>query len=63
MLGGASGGRRRSLLGCASWTVAAGRGNKCRGSSGMGRVVYYTRTSAGPDEFKHDSLSGNGVAW
>jgi len=38
-----------------------GRGDKCRGSSGVGRVVYYTRTSPGSDAFKYDSSSANGV--
>jgi len=38
-----------------------GRGDKCRGSSGLGRVVYYTRRSPGSDTFKYDSSSANGV--
>jgi len=38
-----------------------GHGDKCRGSSGLGRVVYYTRTSPGSDKFKYDSSSANGV--
>jgi hypothetical protein len=38
-----------------------GRGGKCRGDSGPGRVVYYTRTSPGSDKFKYDSSSANGV--
>jgi uncharacterized caspase-like protein len=38
-----------------------GRDDKCRGSSGRGKVVYYTRTSLGPDEFYYTSSSANGV--
>jgi hypothetical protein len=38
-----------------------GRGDKCRGSSGEGKAVYYTRTSRGVDKFEYDSLSDNGV--
>ena len=38
-----------------------GRRTKCKGSSGEGRVVYYTRTTPGPDVFKYDSVSANGV--
>jgi hypothetical protein len=38
-----------------------GRGDKCQGSSGKGKVVYYTRTSPGVDKFRYDSLSDNGV--
>jgi hypothetical protein len=38
-----------------------GRGDKCQGNSGMGRVVYYTRTTPGTDVFRYDSTSDNGV--
>ena len=38
-----------------------GRGTKCKGSSGEGRVVYYTRTRPGTDNFGYDSSSRNGV--
>ena len=38
-----------------------GRVAKCKGSSGMGRVVYYTRTSPGFDSFRYNSVSANGV--
>jgi hypothetical protein len=30
---------------------------RCRNFSGLGRVVYYTRTSPGSDKFKYDSLT------
>jgi hypothetical protein len=36
-------------------------GVRCAGHSGMGRVVYYTRTSAGLDKFRYDSSSIAGV--
>jgi len=38
-----------------------GHGDKCRGASGLGKAVYYTRTSPGADKFKYDSSSDNGV--
>lgn len=38
-----------------------GRGDRCKHSSGQGKVVYYTRTSSGPDYFRYDSKSDNGV--
>jgi hypothetical protein len=38
-----------------------GRGDKCRGSSGQGKVVYYSRTSPGADKFRYDSSSDNGI--
>ncbi len=38
-----------------------GHGSKCAGASGMGKVVYYTRTSQGADVFAYDSVSSNGV--
>ena len=38
-----------------------GHGDKCQGYSGNGRVVYYTRTSLGPDKFRYNSSSDNGV--
>lgn len=38
-----------------------GRGDKCPGSSGEGKVLYYTRTSPGVDKFVYDSSSDNGV--
>jgi hypothetical protein len=38
-----------------------GMGGKCQGGSGMGRVVYYLRTSSGRDTFRYDSSSDNGV--
>jgi hypothetical protein len=38
-----------------------GIGGKCQGSSGMGKVVYYLRTSSGRDTFQYDSSSDNGV--
>jgi hypothetical protein len=38
-----------------------GRGDKCQGYSGEGKVVYYTRTSPGVDKFRYDSSSDNGV--
>jgi hypothetical protein len=34
---------------------------KCKGFSGEGKVVYYTRTSSGPDNFYYTSSSANGV--
>jgi hypothetical protein len=42
-------------------TPELGKNGKCHGSSGMGRVVYYARTREGPDIFKYDSTSLNGV--
>ena len=36
-------------------------GDQCRGQSGTGKVVYYTRTSLGTDTFDHESSSDNGV--
>jgi hypothetical protein len=38
-----------------------GTGEKCREFVGMGKVVYYTRTSPGHDSFNYDSQSANGV--
>jgi hypothetical protein len=34
---------------------------RCKGFSGEGKVVYYTRTSSGPDSFYYTSSSANGV--
>ncbi len=36
-------------------------GRGCVGSSGMGKVVYYTRAHEGTDSFSYDSASSNGV--
>jgi hypothetical protein len=33
----------------------------CKGHSGMGQVVYYTRTSPGVDHFKYTSSSSAGA--
>jgi len=38
-----------------------GTGDRCRGDSGQGKVVYYTRTSPGADQFEYTSSSANGV--
>jgi hypothetical protein len=38
-----------------------GKGDKCWGYNGQGRVVYYTRTSLGSDSFKYTSSSVNGA--
>jgi len=38
-----------------------GHGSKCAGSSGQGKVVYYTRSAPGTDAFAYDSVSTNGV--
>jgi hypothetical protein len=38
-----------------------GTGSKCAGAHGMGKVVYYTRTSPGADAFAYDSISTSGV--
>jgi predicted ribosomally synthesized peptide with SipW-like signal peptide len=38
-----------------------GRDDKCRGYSGEGKAVYYTRTSAGSDKFQYTSSSANDV--
>jgi hypothetical protein len=37
-----------------------GNGDKCKGNSGQGKVVYYTRTSLGEDRFRYTSSSMNG---
>ena len=37
-----------------------GKGDRCKGSSGEGKVVYYTRTSPGDDRFAYRSSSLNG---
>jgi hypothetical protein len=34
---------------------------RCKGYSGQGKVVYYTRTSLGSDSFVYKSSSANGV--
>lgn len=36
-------------------------GRGCVGSSGMGKVVYYTRAHVGTDSFSYDSASSSGV--
>jgi hypothetical protein len=38
-----------------------GMASKCQGASGMGKGVYYLRTSSGQDTFRYDSSSDNGV--
>jgi hypothetical protein len=38
-----------------------GHGSKCALSSGLGKVVYYTRKAPGTDVFAYDSVSMNGV--
>jgi hypothetical protein len=38
-----------------------GANRECKGATGMGKVVYYTRTSEGVDVFAYDSVSLNGV--
>ena len=38
-----------------------GTGDKCKGQSGKGKVVYYTRTTTGSDRLIYDSSSDNGV--
>jgi hypothetical protein len=38
-----------------------GTGDKCKGHSGQGKVVYYTRTSPGVDKFDYSSVSANGM--
>ena len=38
-----------------------GTGEKCRDFTGPGKVVYYTRTSSGPDRLEYTSSSENGV--
>ena len=40
-----------------SWGMASNRA----GARGMGKVVYYTRTSQGADVFAYDSVTSNGV--
>jgi hypothetical protein len=37
-----------------------GSGSKCEGYSGLGKGVYYTRTSSGLDKFQYTSSSLNG---
>ena len=36
-------------------------GARCAGQSGLGRVVYYIRTSSGLDKFRYDSSFPSGV--
>ena len=38
-----------------------GFNRECKGASGMGTVVYYTRTSQGVDVIAYDSSSLNGI--
>jgi len=38
-----------------------GANRACKGATGMGKVVYYTRTGEGVDVFAYDSVSLNGV--
>jgi hypothetical protein len=37
-----------------------GTRDRCKGYSGQGKVVYYTRTGSGTDKFRYSSSSSNG---
>jgi hypothetical protein len=37
-----------------------GTGDRCKGYSGQGKAVYYTRTTLGTDKFQYMSSSANG---
>jgi hypothetical protein len=43
-----------------SFDPELGTRDRCKGYSGQGRVVYYTRTTLGTDKFQYTSSSSNG---
>jgi hypothetical protein len=43
-----------------SFDPELGTRDRCKGFSGQGKAVYYTRTTSGTDKFKYTSSSANG---
>jgi hypothetical protein len=43
-----------------SFDPELGTRDRCKGYSGQGKVIYYTRTTSGTDKFRYTSSSSNG---